>query len=205
MDVLSAAGYHTELSFPHWLGKATCEYGYVDVIFSSGNGVSTVDDAWFEYAAQGEVFGVPVKLCPVEEMIWSKALIMERERFDGADIMHLLLNCAQKMDWKRLVNRFGAHWRILFSHLCVFGFVYPSERGRIPSWVMDGLMKRLDRETRTPAPTGRVCQGTLISRQQYLIDVQVWGFADARETTASTMTPDDIVLWTDAIKGPDNP
>src|SRR5579862_1693156 len=75
MRTLDAAGYRTELTFPHWLGKATCEHGYVDVIFSSGNGVSVVDDGWFQYAGSGEVFGVPVRICPVEEMIWSKAFI----------------------------------------------------------------------------------------------------------------------------------
>jgi hypothetical protein len=199
MAALAAAGYQTELSFPHWLGKASCEHGYVDVIFSSGNGVSTVDDAWFEHAADGQMFGLPVKLCPVEEMIWSKAFIMERERYDGADILHLLLARAEKVDWKRLVNRFGAHWRVLFAHLCLFGFVYPSQRERIPSWIMNGLSKRLDREIQTPSRSEHICQGTLLSRQQYLIDVQRWGFADSRDTGASTMTPDDIVLWTEAI------
>ena len=28
-------------------------------------------------------------------MIWSKAFIMERERFDGADVAHLLLHCLE--------------------------------------------------------------------------------------------------------------
>ena len=31
-----------------------------------------------------------MRLIPVEEMIWSKGLIMERERFDGADVTHLI-------------------------------------------------------------------------------------------------------------------
>jgi hypothetical protein len=26
----------------------------------------------------------------VEEMVWQKAFIMERERFDGADVVHLI-------------------------------------------------------------------------------------------------------------------
>ncbi|MGH8138918.1 MAG: nucleotidyltransferase domain-containing protein [Steroidobacteraceae bacterium] len=199
MRVLTGAGYTTELTFPHWLGKARCEHGYVDVIFSSGNGVTTVDDAWFRHAAAGEVFGVPVKLCPVEEMIWSKAYIMERERYDCADIMHLLLACADKLDWLRLLNRFAAHWRVLFAHLCLFGFVYPGERARIPAWVMSGCIGRLNREIRAAPRARRLCQGTLLSREQYLIDIQRWGFADVRHTEASTMTPDDIVLWTEAI------
>ena len=199
MKVLSQAGYHTELTFPHWLGKATCEHGYVDVIFNSGNGVAYVDDGWFEHATAAEVFGMPAGLCPVEEMIWSKAFIMERERYDAADVMHLIRARAENIDWARLVSRFGPHWRVLFSHLCLFGFIYPSERDRIPDWVMRGFMGRLDREMRTPPPKEKTCQGTLLSRAQYLMDVQRWGLIDVRHTGASSMTADDVVLWTEAI------
>jgi len=203
MKVLSQAGCRTELTFPHWLGKASCEHGYVDVIFNSGNGVACVDDGWFRHAAQAEVFGIPVQLCPVEEMIWSKAFIMERERYDAADIMHLILACAETIDWARLLTRFGPHWRVLFSHLCLFGFIYPSERDRIPDWVTTGLMGRLEREMRTPPPKEKTCQGTLLSREQYLPDVQRWGLTDVRHTNASSMTPDDVVLWTRAINSPE--
>ncbi len=199
MGVLAAAGFVTELTHPHWLGKARGKDGFVDVIFSSGNGVSTVDDAWFEYAAEGTAFGIPVKLSPAEEIIWSKAFIMERERFDGADVMHLILTRAEQLDWARLVRRFGPHWRLLLAHLSVFGFIYPSERNRIPAWIMTGLMSRLDHEMRTAPPTERITQGTLVSREQYLPDLEIWGFKDARLTEASTMTHDDIEQWTRAI------
>jgi len=188
------------LTYPHWLGKAKCANALVDVIFSSGNGVSLVDDDWFRYATEGLVFDVPVKLCPPEEMIWSKAFVAERERYDGADIMHILLACAETLDWDRLLKRFGEHWRVLFSHLCLFGFVYPSERARIPAWVMSALMERLEQEVQAPAPDDRVCQGTLISREQYLPDLERWGFADARLTMANAMTQEEIAQWTQAIQ-----
>src|SRR5206468_1357656 len=48
--VLAGAGCETEITFPHWLGKAKCGADLVDIIFSSGNGVATVDEAWFEHA-----------------------------------------------------------------------------------------------------------------------------------------------------------
>ena len=50
LDALAAAGYRTELTFSHWLGKAFHRDGFVDVIFSSGNGVVRVDDEWFAHA-----------------------------------------------------------------------------------------------------------------------------------------------------------
>jgi hypothetical protein len=198
--VLNAAGCHTNLTYPHWLGKVTCKSALVDVIFSSGNGVSLVDDEWLRHAADGQVFDIPVKLCPPEEMIWSKAFVAERERYDGADVMHLLLACAETLDWDRLLRRFGEHWRVLFSHLCLFGFVYPSERARIPTWVMTALMERLEQEVQTPPPVERICQGTLISREQYLPDLEHWGFSDARLTMSNAMTQEEIAQWTRAIQ-----
>jgi hypothetical protein len=147
----------------------------------------------------GHVFEVPVRLCPPEEVIWSKAFVTERERYDGADIMHVLLACAETLDWDRLLRRFGVHWRVLLSYLCLFGFVYPSERTRIPLWVMTALMERLEEEIHAPPPTERICQGTLISREQYLPDVNQWGFEDARLTMAHAMTEAEIAEWTQAI------
>ena len=44
------------------------------------------------------------------------------------------------------MRRFGEHWRVLFSYLTLFGFVYPSERDKIPQWVMMALMERLTEE-----------------------------------------------------------
>ena len=38
--VFSTAGYHTELTFPHWLGKVYSGDDFVDIIFGSGNGVA---------------------------------------------------------------------------------------------------------------------------------------------------------------------
>src|SRR5207253_3548162 len=36
LDALAAAGYRTELTFSHWLGKAFHRDGFLDVLFSSG-------------------------------------------------------------------------------------------------------------------------------------------------------------------------
>jgi hypothetical protein len=29
--------------------------------------------------------------------------------------------------------RFGDHWRVLFSHIILFGFVYPDKRQNVPA------------------------------------------------------------------------
>src|SRR5262245_16613281 len=110
-------GYQTEQPFPHWLAKIHGEGYFMDIIFSSGNGVARVDDLWFDHAPRTNVLGVIVRISPVEEMIWSKAFIQERERFDGADVLHLLRETGPSLDWPRLLMRFGDYWRVLLSHL----------------------------------------------------------------------------------------
>jgi hypothetical protein len=199
LGALAAAGCRTEVTFPHWLGKAYRGDDFLDVIFSSGNGLAPVDDRWFEHAVAAEVLGMPARLVPAEEMIWQKSFVQERERYDGADIAHLLRARGRDLDWPRLLSRFGPHWRLLLAQLVLFGFVYPSERDRVPGWVMNDLMVRLQAEVASPPPQERVCQGTLLSREQYLIDIRRWGYADPRERPQGNMTHADVVRWTQAI------
>jgi hypothetical protein len=202
---LRALGCRTKVPFPHWLAKAVTAEDVIDFIFSSGNGIARVDDGWFEHAVDAKIFDVPVKLCPPEETIWSKALIMERERFDGADVAHLIRALGPGLDWHRLLRRFGPHWRVLLSHLVLFGFIYPGERWRIPAGVMRELTDRLIAEVDARGHDERLCCGTLLSRAQYLPDVKIWGYRDARLAPTGSMTVDDITRWTDGIEGRDSP
>jgi hypothetical protein len=196
LDVLAKVGFRTEARFPHWLFKAYAEEHFVDVIFNAGNGEVPVDAEWFEYAVPAVVFGVPVAVCPVEETIWSKGFVMERERFDGADVAHLLLARASTLDWHRLLRRFGAHGRVLFAHLVLFGYAFPAETDRIPRWVMDELFARAQAEV--PADDG-TCRGTMLSREQYLPDL-TRGWRDARLPPTGSMSTEAIALWTSAIE-----
>src|SRR6266480_8058414 len=198
IDALAGAGYKTEKTFPHWLAKAGGSRLCIDLIFRAGNGLCEVDDSWFERAQDDELLGLRVQLCAPEEMIWMKAYIMERERFDGADIAHILRSCAQKIEWQYLIHRFGPDWRVLLSHLVLFGYIYPSERDKIPTAVMDNLIARLRSERRT-AGADRICRGTLLSRKQYLMDIHERGFRDARLQARVHMNSKDIAHWTKAI------
>ncbi|MED5618488.1 nucleotidyltransferase [Ideonella sp. BN130291] len=198
-QLMAEAGYRAELTYPHWLAKVHHGDAFVDLIFSSGNGIAPVDDGWFVHASDAEVLGVQVKVSPAEESLWSKAFIMERERYDGADVAHLLRDRAHEMDWPRLLQRFGPHWRVLLSHLVLFGYIYPGERAMVPGWVMDHLLQRLGDETHAPPPPTQLCAGTLLSREQYLLDVEEQGYKDGRVQPHGRMTPQDVAQWTEAI------
>ena len=198
--LMEAEGWRTEMPYPHWLAKVYCGEDFIDLIFNSGNGLTPVDDRWFRDNAQADILGVPVRIANMEDGLLSKAFIMERERYDGADIAHLLQANAERIDWPLLLERFGPHWRVLLAHLSLFGFIYPGERHRIPQWVMQALLDKMAAEiAQPPAQDPHVCAGTLLSREQYLHDVERLGYIDGRLTPVSTMTPEDVATWTEAI------
>jgi len=200
LKILSDKGYRTELLDPVWLGKAFSPGGaFVDFIFRSGNGLAEVDDGWFHKPAEGSLLGVTTRFCPPEETIWSKAFIMERGRYDGADVAHYLLACGATLNWYRLLKRFDPHWRVLFSHLVLFGFIYPDHRDLIPKWVMVKMMKRLSQELHSSPSETKVCQGTLLSRVYYLMDVGA-GYRDGRFRPSGTLTDEAVEQWKAAVE-----
>jgi hypothetical protein len=179
LRVLESAGFRSHVEDPTWIAKGFRGEWYVDLIFSSGNGVATVDDLWFEHARTGCVMGVDVLLSPPEEMIWSKAFVLERERYDGADVNHLFRAMGEELDWDRLLFRFDRYWEVLLSHLLLFRFAYPGERTRVPDRVMAALLARAEAELGTDHPRP-LCRGNLISRAQYDHDLTQLGYEDGR-------------------------
>jgi len=197
LDELARGGYETEMTDSTWLGKAFCGADFVDVIFAFGNGIAHIDDGWFEHAQTGELWGQPVLFVPLEENLWSKGFVMDRDRYDGADIAHIVRHSAERLDWDRLLARFGEDWRVLLSHLILIGYVYPGERTRIPERIMQELLRRLDAEIATSGdPT--LCFGRFFSRSEYAHDLQQLGLADARElrmrTTEDVLPPGSRLL-----------
>lgn len=181
LDILRLAGWRADRHDEVWLYKAFRGDYFVDLIFCSGNGVAAVDDAWFEHARPMVIFGEPCLVAPAEEQMWMRAFVNERERFDGADFNHLLLRAGRHLDWQRLLRRFDRHWELLFGHLMMFRFAYPSEVDTIPRQVMSELLSRTLASMNEGPPPERVCRGTLISQAMYTVDVQEWGFLDGRQ------------------------
>ncbi len=121
-----------------------------------------------------------------------------RSLFDGADIAHLLLRCGEQIDWEHLLRRFGSDWRVLFSHLVLFGFIYPSKRDLIPGEVIEKLLSRMISEQRAEAPRLNVCNGPFLSRNQFNSDLDWDNFLDGRKQGPGAMTAEQIKEWTAA-------
>jgi len=190
LALLAADGYRTELTDPLWIAKAFAGDYFIDLIFSSGNGIAAVDEHWQRRALHAVVLGRRALIVPAEEMIWQKAYIQERERFDGADIHHLLRAKGDELDWRHLLARFDDHWLVLLGHLVSFRFSFPSDKEKIPGWVMKELLARQLAVEERPASSERICRGTLLSRQQYMNELEEHGYLDAREREVAGWTGD---------------
>ncbi len=181
LEILAKDGWRTERADETWIYKAFKGEYFVDFIFSSGNGVAVVDDEWFDNAKVATVMGHECLVAPAEEIIWSKGFVLERERYDGADVLHLIRAVGKDLDWSRLIRRFDRYWEVLLSHLMLFRFAYPSERDHVPDWVMAELMARTFTTVREGNWQEKICRGNLISRVNYVPDIKEWGYQNGRQ------------------------
>jgi hypothetical protein len=179
MIQLASHGYEVATLAEHWLAHAKIGQYYVDLIHGFGGWRAQIDAEWYARGVPAEVLGQPVRVTPVEDLIWIKAYVCHRERFDGADICHLIQARHATLDWHHLLRRFGDGWELLLFYLSLYRFVYPSHRSDIPAWVTRELANRRSAQARRPWNGPPVCRGTLLDRFSYLGDIQQ-GLADGR-------------------------
>ncbi|HEX3008359.1 MAG TPA: nucleotidyltransferase [Bacteroidales bacterium] len=178
-------GYRTELTDARWLAKVFKNEYYIDIIFDTTNNICRVDDLWYTHAVKAQFKGLEILLVAPEELIWCKIYVQNRERFDGADVNHLILRVGKKLDWKRILFHMEQHWHLLLAQLIIFQFVYPAEYHEIiPKWLFDDLMARAHEQYDLPSPLEKVCRGPIIDQTQYSIDIKEW---DYKVTTIKTV------------------
>ena len=175
--------YNVGVEDDRWLARIYKDEFFVDIIFGSIPGMWPITDEWMEKAQKGKILGFDVKITPPEELIVSKAYRMKRSEFDGADVTHIILKCADSLDWKHLLNRLEPNWELLFIHVILFRFTYPSERDIIPRWLIDELLSRVHAQLDIPSPKDKVTRGSMLSQHQYRIAIEKWGYKDITEFT----------------------
>jgi predicted nucleotidyltransferase len=178
LHAFAELGYRTEVQDERWIAKVWKGDDFFDVIFNSTAAVTPVTDEWFKDAREVDLLGTTVRVLAPTELIWSKAFVQNRERYDGADIAHMFLKEHESVDWKKLLDYMEQYWEVLLIHILNFRFIYPADRHRVPDWIMDELLDRLRLQRELPVSQMQLCRGRMFSRTDYLIDVQEWGFAD---------------------------
>jgi hypothetical protein len=177
LKLMADKGYQTELTDVRWLAKIFNGVHYIDIIFDTVNNICKVDQTWYDHASDGEYNGVAVKFMPAEELVWCKLYVQNRERYDGADINHLLLKQGETLDWKRILFRMDQHWHLLLAQLLIFQFVYPADYHQIiPKWLFDELVEKATEQYDIPASIEKVCRGPVIDQTQYEVDIKEWNY-----------------------------
>jgi hypothetical protein len=171
---LKQRGFQVEVTDTVWLGKAWRGEFFVDFITGMSNGVIRVDDSWIQRAFPEKVLGVASRVLAPEELIASKVFVNFRERFDGADIVHIIFGTKGKLDWQRLLRLLDGHAELLFWHLVLFHYVYPAHSQYVPHAIWDELIENFTRDLSEPDARERF-RGSLLDERMFAIDVNEWG------------------------------
>ncbi len=182
---LQAAGFECEVPDPVWLAKAHRDGYFVDLITGMSNAVIQVDASWIERAYPATILGISTRVLAPEELLASKLFVTRRERFDGADIAHIIFALRGKLRWDRVLELAGEHWEVVLWSLLLFRYVYPAQSSYVPQTLWQELLSRLGAELRSPNPSAKF-RGSLIDPVMFAIDVDEWGLDDVlKETQAS--------------------
>lgn len=179
LEAFRSSGFETEIRDPYWLAKVHSRPHLFDFLFAVRHMTTLrIDERWLETGVPAWFLGVPTRLLGPEELIASKAYIASRDRFDGADIIHVILSLQGRVDWEHLVGLLGGDEEIVLWHLLLFQFVYPGHR----DWLPHDLMRRaFDRARSSDAAAGdeRGFRGMLLDSRSFETDASR-GYRDAR-------------------------
>jgi nucleotidyltransferase DUF2204 len=177
---LEEAGFECEICDPVWLAKARRGDYFVDLITGMSNAVIMVDRSWVDRSLPAEVLGVQTRVLAAEELLASKLFVLFRERYDGADMAHIIFGSEGKMDWNRVLELVGEHWELLLSVLVMFHYIYPTSGEFVAKEVWQELTERLQRELVNPTAKADF-RGSLLDEKMFAIDVKEWGMQNLLE------------------------
>jgi predicted nucleotidyltransferase len=180
LQYLREAGFDCEVCDLVWLFKAHRDAFFVDLITGMSNAAILVDDSWIRLATPAVVHGVQTRVLAAEELVVSKLFVARRERFDGADIAHVIYGTQGKLDWPRILRLVGEHWEILLWALVLFRYVYPAQTQYVPAEVWRDLLSRFQDAVAHPDLTAKF-RGSLVDDKMFAIDANEWGLDNLME------------------------
>lgn len=197
LDLFWQHGFECEVCDPVWLAKVHRDGYFVDIITGMSNAALLVTDSWIKRSVTAVVLDVSTRILAAEELLASKLFVTRRERFDGADIAHIIYATGGNLDWNRILELAGRHWEILLWSLLFFRYAYPAQSLYVPLLVwaelINGLMFRLVNRD----PNARF-RGSLIDEKMFAIDVNEWQLDDLLNEYRSALA--DQIVWSPTTK-----
>jgi Nucleotidyl transferase of unknown function (DUF2204) len=193
LDLLHAEGFRCEVCDPIWLAKAHRDGYFVDFITGMSNGAITVADSWIERSTAAAVLDVPSRTLAPEELLVSKLFVTRRERFDGADIAHIIFASKGSLNWDRVMTLAGPHSEVLLWALQLYQYIYPAQSSYVPAELWTKLIDQLRSNVLNPNPHARF-RGSLIDENMFAIDIHEWGLDDLLSECRANLP--EKITWT---------
>lgn len=122
-----------------WIYRASRGDIIVDAIWAMANQRARVDDDWLFRGPGVTIRGEQLRAIPVEELIWSKLYVLQRDRCDWGDVFNLLDAQAPTVEWERLLGRLAEDQPLLAGALELFGWLLPDRVDAVPPMVWSRL------------------------------------------------------------------
>ena len=177
LEYLKQLGFRCETPDPVWLSKAHRGDYFVDLISGMSNAVIVVDDSWMKRTLPAMIAGVPSRIISVEDLLGSKLFVVRRERFDGADIAHIIYRTRGQLNWDRVLKLAGEHWEMVLWALVLFRYVYPAQTHYVPLPLWRDLLGRFMHAIEHPNPDASF-RGSLVDDNMFSNDMKDWGLPD---------------------------
>jgi hypothetical protein len=115
-----------------WIYRASRGDVIVDAIWEMANHRAQVDSEWLRRGPEITMRGERLRSIPIEELIWSKLYVFQRERCDWTDILNLIDAHPTTIDWNRLVRRLSEDIPLLAGAMSVYAWLAPDRAPDIP-------------------------------------------------------------------------
>jgi hypothetical protein len=174
LEHLCTQGFHCETLDPVWLSKAHRGEYFVDLISGMSNAVIMVDDTWMQRTQPARIAGVQSRIISAEDLIASKLFVLRRERFDGADIAHIIYRTHGQLDWQRILHLSCEHWELVLWSLMLFRYAYPAHTDYVPAPLWQELLSRYMHLVQHPDRKAPF-RGSLVDENMFSVDIKDWG------------------------------
>jgi hypothetical protein len=147
---LSKAGfedYYRRVRYDRkWIHRNVKQDMIVDIIWSMANQRTRVDRQWFEYSGSVGIRGETISVIPMEEFLWCKLYILQRDHCDWTDIFNLLYAVGARINWDRLIRRLGNDIPLLRGMLSVYAWLCPKQSRQLPRRLWQAVDLRAPKE-----------------------------------------------------------
>jgi hypothetical protein len=126
----------------HWIFRGSRQAAILDIIWQMPNHLAVVDEMWLSRGRPILLDGLSTQCIPLEEMIWAKLFVLQRDRCDWPDLLNVLYMNAATLDWQHLLWRLDVHTPLLEGLLSVFAWLCPDEAKQVPAEVWRKLARR---------------------------------------------------------------